>query len=230
MRKSLSSFKKQDGTVVRAFSFTVGTQAVCEDVYLRIIGLNKANSTMWKSARSKVFQWADNNSHTEMDIDEIIKMISMKKAPSESRSNRKSEHATHFIMFFAMFHSSLSPNEGEENLRVVPFETIRQLRDEYYAHCQHENEPVESIAKKECFRQAWKKLYLDRKVRFTRGKGTFPTCDICNNCNDMLSLSKGNKQWSRKQREIIFKFKSAHLKQQVCIIYLLFVHINQCIL
>lgn len=50
-------------------------------------------------------------------------------------------------------------------------------------------------------------------MRFTRGKGTFPTCDTCNNCNDLLSLSKST-YWTKQQREIVFAYKSLHLKQQ----------------
>jgi len=43
-------------------------------------------------------------------------------------------------------------------------------------------------------------------VRFSRGKGTFPTCDICNNANDLLANARKDKM-ANKVRDLIVKLK-----------------------
>ena len=46
------------------------------------------------------------------------------------------------------------------------------------------------MASKETFRKQWSLVYKTGQVKLFRGKGTFPTCDISNNANDMLTFSK----------------------------------------
>ena len=137
----------------------------------------------------------------------------MTKAPSEKRSKKKWNHAETFIEYFAVYHGSKSPNPGEEKLRILPYETITQLFQEYQASNKAEGAHFDLCAQRETFRKVWRDMHKARTVRFTRGKGTFPTCDICNNCNDLLSLSKSS-HWTKHQREIVFNYKSMHLKQQ----------------
>jgi len=84
---------------------------------------------------------------------------------------------------------------------------VSQLFAEYKAHCKQFATPHSHTAAKETFRKAWKDCYKKGEVKFTRGKGTFPTCDICNNANDMLALAKNNSRWTRRQRDIIGAFK-----------------------
>ena len=80
----------------------------------------------------------------------------------------------------------------EEDLHVVPFESIAQLFNEYQMNCKYDHLHPQDCAGKETFRKARIGLHKLKRVRFVRGKGTFPTCDICNIANDMLSNTKGD--------------------------------------
>jgi hypothetical protein len=69
--------------------------------------------------------------------------------------------------------------------------------------CKYENLHLQEFAKEKTFRKAWIELHKQKKVRLMRGKGTFPTCDICNNANDTLSSTK---KYTKAQREIIVSY------------------------
>lgn len=43
-------------------------------------------------------------------------------------------------------------------------------------------------------------------------KGSFQTCEICNNANELLR--NRSKRYSRAKRDIIMRFKAMHLDQQ----------------
>ena len=213
LSKSIGKVRRSDGISTSfGFIFSVGNAEICESTYLRVVGLN-SGLTMWNRLKRQLITIHQSGELDQIELDDLEKKIRMTRAPSEKRFPYKTEHSKTFIKYVANYHASASPNEGEENLRILPFETISQLYDEYGAHCIAENQ-VRQKASKETFRLAWKAMYKEKLVRFTRGKGTFPTCDICNNCNDMLSLSKSTKKWSRRQRDVIFSFKSMHLAQQ----------------
>ena len=118
-------------------------------------------------------------------------------------------------------------------MQVLQFETLGQFFLEYEAH--YCNKPEEPVAARETFRKTWKKAHKCGKVRFSRGKGTnvnlysiylflylqnavigtFPTCDICNNANDLLASRKafGNEKLTSKQRDIFLKFKVCYPSQ-----------------
>lgn len=53
---------------------------------------------------------------------------------------------------------------------------------------------------------------MNNEFRLITSKGIMPTCDICNNANDMLRSLEIRDQSSR---EIILKFKRLHLQQQM---------------
>ena len=74
--------------------------------------------------------------------------------------------------------------------------------EEYLAFCTAERLSPNQYAKDETF----------RKVFLITAKGSMPTCDICNNANDMLRNLEIRDQSSR---EIILKFKRLHLQQQM---------------
>ena len=213
LRKSIAKVRKADGSTASVLIFSVGQSEICEATYLRVVGLS-AGLTMWDRIKQALFAIRHSSHLNDIELAELEAMISMKKASSETRGSPKTDHAITFIKYFAEFHASDSPNPDEENLRILPFESLSQLFDEYKAHCVSSEQQECFVAKKECFRLAWISMYKQKLVRFTRGKGTFPTCDLCNNCNDMLSLSKSSRKWTRHQRDIIFHFKSMHLKQQ----------------
>ena len=53
---------------------------------------------------------------------------------------------------------------------------------------------------------------MSSEFRLIGAKGSFPTCDICNNANDFLRNLNYKDQ---SHREIILKFKRLHLMQQM---------------
>ena len=119
-------------------------------------------------------------------------------------SVKKIDHAEKFILWYAKTYGSEFPNADEEDLKIIPFEDLPQLANEYQMSCEYENLHPQEFAKKETFRQAWIELHnKQKKVRLIRGKGTFPTCDICNHANDMLSSTK---KYTKAQREIIVSY------------------------
>ena len=132
----------------------------------------------------------------------------MKRHKTDRRPQPKADSARSFITYLMQFYASLSPNEGEEHIRILPFETVSQLYEEYKAHYKATTNATDDycMASKETFRKQWSEFYKTGQVKLSRGKGTFPTCDICNNANDMLSFSKTSK-WTKKQRDIIISFK-----------------------
>jgi hypothetical protein len=191
------------------FKFQVGADLnkYCEAFYMNIIGHPVTN--MWKNCKSSVITTMTTNGGSRCSLEQqeqIRQVLNETKYISEKGSATKTRHATHFIQFLAEFQSSYSPNDGEEELRILPFETISQLFAEYNIYCKYRNEPLTETAREETFRKAWRTCHSNGTVRFTRGKGTFPTCDICNNANDMLSQHKMF-SYTQRQREIIFSFK-----------------------
>lgn len=202
-----SSKTKKSNIHQGKYSFSVGLNhnvKVCEQAYLNIIG--HPYSSMWKRAKLKIEdEICSGNSKPDMEL--IDKMIKSSKYKSETKSRKKFEHAEQFILWFANTNGSASPNEGEEDLLILPFETISQLFSEYQSHCSNDHQlSYGYAAKRETFRRAWAELHKKKMCRFTRGKGTFPTCDICNNANDMLANARGSK-YTQKQREIIISYK-----------------------
>jgi hypothetical protein len=187
------------------FVFTVAKDSgakVCEASYLNIIG--HPYSSLWKRIKRTISQSviAGNDALSDEKLEELLKT---RKAPSEVRSKIKFENAQHFIEWWSNLHGSASPNEGEEDLRILPFETLSQLFHEYQTTCTNENTDRNVVAQRETFRTAWVDLYRKKKCRFTRSKGTFPTCDICNNAADMLTSSRTSK-YSQLERNIIISY------------------------
>jgi hypothetical protein len=176
---------------------------VCENSYLCTIA--HPYSTMWKRAKKLVTQEMSTGNHNKMmSKDAVQKLIDSKKPVSEKKSRIKFDHCQKFITWYAKTYGSESPNTDEEDLKIIPFEGISQLYMEYQMSCKYDNLHPGEFAMKETFRKAWVDLHKKKQVRFVRGKGTFPTCDICNNANDMLSSA--TKKYTKAQREIIVSY------------------------
>lgn len=59
-----------------------------------------------------------------------------------------------------------------------------------------------------------KDYLLDEKglvVKLNGGKGTFEKCDICHNAEQLL---RGNRQWGKSERNIIYAYRRRHIVQQ----------------
>jgi len=198
---SVSSSSRVDVSYLFSFESDPDVR-VCEHCYLYTIV--HPYSTLCKRAKKLVTQEMSSGNHsTAMNKDQVQKLIESKKPVSEKRSRRKIDHAEKFILWYAKTYGSESPNADEEDLKIIPFEDLSQLANEYQMSCKYENLHPQEFAKKETFRKAWVELHKQKKVRLMRGKGTFPTCDICNNANDMLSSTK---KYTKAQREIIVSY------------------------
>jgi hypothetical protein len=100
--------------------------------------------------------------------------------------------------------------DGEEReIKILPYESIRQLHDEYLFDHDIQGKTEDTKAGYKTFREQFQ---LRREhVRLLRCKGSFPTCDICNTALEML---RDTKRWDSAQREIVLRFRRLHLKQQ----------------
>ena len=66
------------------------------------------------------------------------------------------------------------------NVKILPYESIKTLWNEYIAHCEIHKISEHERAELTCFTAAFKKLERANMVRLLHCKGSFPTCDICN--------------------------------------------------
>ena len=162
---------------------------------------------MWRKSETLVKSVMKNGDMSIVNnttfLDDILKLRKQTKDPSEKLSRPQFESCQTFITWFGKNNGSTSPNEGEEDLCVLPFEKLAQLYEEYRFQCEKESE---SPASKSTFGRAYSALRKENVVRFSRGKGTFPTCDICNNANDLLANARKDKM-ANKVRDLIVKLK-----------------------
>lgn len=91
----------------------------------------------------------------------------------------------------------------------MPYEDVRQFYHEYCLHCEAANTDRTERAQEQTFRRA----FVDQPdVRLIGCKGSFHTCELCNNANELLRDPA--RRFTRHQREIIMQFKFIHLQQQ----------------
>ena len=87
----------------------------------------------------------------EDELKDLDAAIKIRKSSSEMRTRKKSDHALSFLQYLTKFYASLSPNEGEENVRVLPFATYSALFTEYKAYCEANDVDTSTRARKETF-------------------------------------------------------------------------------
>lgn len=95
---------------------------------------------------------------------------------------------------------------------IVPHESVAQLYEEFSCYRLSQNYDPSSIAGLSTFTAAYNQMESEGHVRLLGCKGSFPTCDICNNCNDLLR--NANRKNRPEDLEVILDFKRAHLSQQ----------------
>ena len=69
---------------------------------------------------------------------------------------------------------------------VAPFVDIKSFWEEYCAYHAHQQSPVSEVAGDTTFRSAFKYCHDTLGIRKLKSKGTFNTCEICNNASDLL--------------------------------------------
>ena len=207
IQKLLTAYHRNPKQSTVEFLFTVGGNEglrFCEGAYLRIIG--HAKTGLWTRSKETIIEQMKSGNCSDiscLSMDDIKNAMKQVKYKTETKSRAKYEHCESFIHWYGKQNGSLSPHEGETNLTILPFETIAQLYVEYKYQCEKDNhEP----ASDETFRKVYNKLRDMGLYKFTRGKGTFPTCDICNNANDLLATGQSIKM-SSQVRDLIVKMK-----------------------
>jgi len=111
--------------------------------------------------------------------------------------------------------SSCDPSpEGaaKVGIMIVPHEHVSQLFEEYLCYRKSQRYDPSSIAEYDTFKKAYVEMEKAGEIRLLGCKGSFPTCDICNNCNDLLR--KANKKNRPEQLEVLMSYKRAHLLRQ----------------
>lgn len=85
-------------------------------------------------------------------------------------------------MWIASLNSDACPTDGD--VKILPYDSIQEFYAEYVAQSMADNLNENHYAKRETFRKAFKKL--SKSYRLSGSRGSFPTCDMCNNAHDLL--------------------------------------------
>jgi len=75
---------------------------------------------------------------------------------------------------------------GGEDVYVVPFVEIKSFHEEYLLYNAHHHTLPESVASLSTFAAAFKHLKETKGIKKLKAKGTFNTCEICNNASELL--------------------------------------------
>jgi hypothetical protein len=102
-----------------------------------------------------------------------------------------------------------SPFAGMENVHILPYDSLPQFHEEYQVHCSTRGIAPCYVAGLTTFRSAFEE---QKNVRFLGAKGSFNTCEVCNNLTSLLKNT--NLQFTKEQRQIVHEFKRLHITQQ----------------
>lgn len=190
------------------FNFRIGNRCICERAMLILLGLvtNNRPPRIYQELKAK---FVDGSFYKEAiygkaEVDSKDKEL--KRA--QGKSVNKSYHARCFIEWMTSVFADTCPTD--HNKKFLPYENVQQLFDEYEAFCESHMVLRPSRAGLETFRNVFSSM--ESGIHLSKAKGSFPTCDICNNANDLLR--KGKTGFNTNRREIILKYKRCHLLQQ----------------
>ena len=116
--------------------------------------------------------------------------------------------------------SSEGMNKQSKPVKVIPHRDIKSYFNEYLVYCDAFSIPVDMISSYPTFRRAYRQFKKDKhaeyELRLLRCKGSFNTCEICNNSTELLRRDKkiGGIKFTEEQRNILLEFRRLHLYQQ----------------
>lgn len=203
-----SAFRPNDGT----FQFFAGckekdNRRVCEAGFLILLGIsNSPNASkapgQWKRMKKYVSSGKDaaGIEYKSQSEEKLMK--------AESKGN-KMKSALTFIEYFAQeFGDTIPGAEGNEviipltiqnnnkllfhtlgggkNVYVAPFVDLRSFWEEYCAYHAHQQTQPSDVAALSTFCAAFNVLSETKGIKKLKAKGTFNTCEICNNASDLL--------------------------------------------
>lgn len=202
-----SGFKANDGT----FEFYAGckekdNRRVCEAGFLILLGIsNSPNASkapgQWKRMKKYISsgKYAAGIEYKSQAEEKLMK--------AENKGN-KMKSALTFIEYFAQeFGDTIPGAEGNEiiipltitnnkllfhilgggkNVYVAPFVDLKSFWEEYCAYHAHQQTPPSDVAALSTFCAAFNVLSETKGIKKLKAKGTFNTCEICNNASDLL--------------------------------------------
>ena len=163
---------------------------VCESAYLILLGISKS-----RNASDCSYQWKNAKRHVLGLAPEKLKMKLHKKSKFDS--------ALTYIEIMTAKLADTSPFAGKDEILIVPYYDILSVYNDYKRHLK-DIQDEESIVSLSTFRNAFESK---KNIKLLGCKGSFHTCEICNNALDLL----------HDESKLLF---SMHL-----FIYLLFVYI-----
>lgn len=162
---------------------------------------------------SKTYQWKECKKMVKCGED-----IEDHKNYIFKNSCRKGNHARAWIEVFADTQCDALPSidgslkDGFE-VKCAPFESITAMYEEYITdNVVRLQTPTEQLALYGTFRQMYNSL--KSKLRLMRCKNNFSTCELCVNAANLLAQQKKEFR-APGAREIIKKYRSMHLSQQL---------------
>ena len=131
--------------------------------------------------------------------------LSSDSKPSSSRVNK---------IKLAETKTDHSSESGEEDVKIIPFDTFSEFYNEYSIMTDLQSVKEEHIAKVGTFRRALDPFIASGKLRYARCKGSMGKCDVCNNIKLLLRSTRKGKTLMQEHREILFKYLRVHREQQ----------------
>ncbi len=174
----------KSGTVVEleskqlCFQMPLTGRTVCEKSYLRLIGLAAMDGTI-----NRQYSRTKNLFH---------KGTLSEKPVTAGRQPRLTQHAKSYIRMQAAYSDTYATPDGvvlgagdvEYAVRAVPYISAAAFYLDYEAFSK---EHTLEYAKRKTFSNAF--FSMKNEVRLSDSKGSFQTCDVCNNCDDLLKVS-----------------------------------------
>lgn len=205
MKASVNNKVGEDNA--QSFSFAVSSdnkKRVCEGAFLVVCKLSRDGTLYTASNQYKVVRRMILNPDSNQDL------IAVKEYIRSEKSDRCTEFVTNIVKSF----SDSTPLEPKNV--IVPYGSVKSMFDDYVQLARHGSVVGKEIASYSTFRIAFKNYKQtmremhDKNVCFLGSKGSFKTCDVCNNIHDLLGL----RRYKYEEREIIKDLRLMHLKQQ----------------
>lgn len=220
----------------REFIFTINRRSVCERGFLILLGIMKTMNKncwvayliiflvvykglikeegryprMWTEAKSGLVSGRESTSKMEQKLSKQLlpgEKLSLKTMRDER--SQKFLGCIECIKYCAKIFADTCPTDS--NIQFLPHETPTQFYEEYKNFHKTFALGPSTFAQIDTFKKALDSLH--DSIRLVHAKGSFPTCDICNNANDLLRSPKVS--YNPEFRDIVMKFKRAHLMRQM---------------
>jgi len=165
---------------------------------------------MWTEAKSELVNGKESLSKMEQKLSKQLlpgEKLSLKTMKDER--SQKFLGCIEYIKYCAKIFADTCPTDS--NIQFLPHETPTQFYDEYKNFHNTFALGPSTFAQIDTFKKALDSLH--DSIRLVHAKGSFPTCDICNNANDLLRSPKVS--YNPEFRDIVMKFKRAHLMRQM---------------